>query len=345
MNAEDTENTPPSAKRRRKTTSPSRPLSSGTGVNTPGGRAGNHTVALPYASFLSPTKASLARFNPTLLPPPRRRSRSSKSLSPARTEDVAGNRLSYVLGDKLAAVGGTRDNENGEGDEKEQRDPEEIQTDTTPGKGRNGVSDAVNRASVSANATPTAIRNSGLAKSDDVFTPSLTERSKRPLKKANSHTEEEDDLPETPEKMLQQAKNLTPRGILYHSTPRRRKQREAERQKFNAMLEESERADSERSVPASIVEVEKANDTTVKIDSALENAEDESIVMPRVIEYEEQNYNEKDLDEIKRKREEMDTLLKQVTELKGDMRDVRRHLKKIGVHTSGRSYSDLNDLM
>jgi hypothetical protein len=147
-----------------------------------------------YASYMSPTKASLARYNPSLLTP-RRRAQSTQ-VSPIRKEAVRDNRRKTVDSDLLRLNGQGMENEAGE-------DGTSRGIEESAGGAENERSDE-----------------------DEENVSSNTPREDIPGNKAAraAIVDEDDDLPETPQKLREapEFQDTPPRGI-FSSTPRRRK--------------------------------------------------------------------------------------------------------------------------
>jgi hypothetical protein len=163
---------PPSAKRR-KTASPTRSS---------------------YASYMSPTKASLARYNPTLLTP--RRARSTQA-SPIRKEATGDNRRKTVDSDSLQL----------NGKRKEKVAQEEVTAHGEFEESEGGAENdrwEDNEHQVDSDAHRESMRR-------DKANPAMV-------------VEDDDDLPETPQKLRDapEFQDTPPRGI-FSSTPRRRK--------------------------------------------------------------------------------------------------------------------------
>jgi hypothetical protein len=167
----------------------------------PGAGPGSAPATPSRASYLSPTKASLSRYNPSLLPAPRS--------SPARRErddreQRKSNALEYVLGaaDDLKGSGQKRKRIDGgeqvDAFENQEADAQLAMEETEP----------------------------------EVQAPENARRARYEIRE--SHTtqlldEDEDDLPETPQKLISEWHDTPPRGILYSTPRRRRKQKETQK--------------------------------------------------------------------------------------------------------------------
>jgi hypothetical protein len=261
-----------------------------------------------FPSYQSPTRASLARFNPALLPPPSRirASLSSplKPLSPRRLTAAGGDALRFVLGDKARkparhtmAFGADAAVEHDRLEEVVQ-DPQDPEEDDAP-LSNEDVEPA-----------------HGDSEPDPQVTPHGRDKVLRPSRASASDSD--DDLPQTPQKLLNDPKfqDTPPRGILYSSTSRRRR--------------------TEASVP----------------DLTLDSMQQEAIdaggdTEPNAVEAPRRDAlpDQRKALELEKKQGELYRLEKELEALTADIGDLERHIGLVGSTPEGSQYPDIDGLM
>lgn len=245
-----------------------------------------------YPSYQSPTKASLARFNPALLPPPSRiRASLSSPLKPATPRRLSAARedpLLFVLGDKARTPA---------------RHTEEPAAGSTVDQDKQEV----------------APRSDEIAASEPQVTPHGRVRVARPSRAPSS---ESDDLPETPQKLLDDPKfqDTPPRGILYNSTPRQQDQTEPS---LPDVTQESMRQEA----------IDVGGDT--EPDTHLYNEAPKRDPVP----------DPKQSLELEKKRAELYLLEKDLEALDADIVDLELHIGLVSSSKESSKYPDVNGLM
>lgn len=241
-----------------------------------------------YQSFQSPTRASLSRFNPKLLPdsrssPGRRNSPSNKQKRRAESHDP----LQYAL------------------------DPKRRKT-APPSQELGSMA-----APVESDTPKIGEEEQGeteLAEESHIETPHGPRHARK--NQSDKQQVEEEDLPETPQHLRQnpEFKDTPPRGILFHSTPRRRSARVSK----NA---------SRRSTRSSLSITENnAEDTTeVQLQPTLPSSEDVML--------------------LRQKKKELNELQETLRELEGEIEEYERHSDLLEKWQPSAVYDDIDGLM
>jgi len=257
-----------------------------------------------FPSYQSPTRASLARFNPALLPPPSRiRASLSSPLkppSPRRLTAAGGDALRFVLGDKAGkpARHTTAFGAGATVDQDQQEEAAQDQQEEVAPRSDEDVEPAHEDSEPDPQVTPHG--------RDKVAGP------------ARASTSDSDDLPQTPQKLLDDPnfQDTPPRGILYSSTPRRRPT-EASLPDLTLDSMQQEAIDAGGDTEPDAVEVPKRDS------------------LP----------DQRKLAELEKKQGELYLLEKELEALTADIGDLERHIDLVVSTQGGSQYPDVNGLM
>lgn len=219
-----------SAAKRRKTSSSGSLNVNASNTKTRTSKADQYTVQPSRASYLSPTKASLARFNPDLLhrsgsaEPPRKQEQGSlRPVRRARTEDRALNERAHIIPEQsLARSAQVRGEPNGVEQSAATRVPSSLEN--TPSK--------LPRSILSPHA------NGDLLEARNLRTP-RSRRRRIATAVEDDNPDREPSLPSTPTQLGLEAPPEKPRGLLFY-TPSKRTGRQDQKQKGHSVVESAD---------------------------------------------------------------------------------------------------------